>query len=617
MSLAPLILGVARAVRRGGGGAWRPAVAATNHLAWRTEQKQPSFSTKPEIAAEASLYETGDLNPRDFGYAHPRLAIEQDKTNDGRGRRVVVVGEESGGGGERVGGSSDIALGSTLLLARPLAFLDAPEEHQPRPEQIVDVIAMRRLWQTPAAAALQWEAAPPSFAASRGAPPPPPPRPPPPPLLELATLPRDFTQPAPLDDRAANQAEPDAAATSLVAINAFGDEYEDLPAATLRSKRNRPPAADTPSGIIASAAAAAGAPGATDPHHGGPRAVAGVWPAFALLNHSCAPNATHYVCGSTMVVRATADLGPGTEVQVSYLGREAFAPADDRRRALRERYGFRCECARCRAEDELPTEVKERASAARSAVVARLRPRFEAAVREGDGAEAAAVAGEVSALLRGLEEALEKAAAVGGGGSGGGDGDSGGGSAATAQAADGALAAQAVAYEAYELAYFASALAEASLGAGLEEQAEGQDEDDSDDEAPRSPPQLAHGETPEDRQRRARAWRGARQAATAALSRCVLVLDGVARGSEVHVLSAHALLRRAAMAAKAAAAKEKKKQQQEGGGGGKAQAAARMAEAAAAVVSAAHHARYGASNLPESVALGLLEASRELSDAYF
>jgi hypothetical protein len=585
MALVAPLLGVARAMR--GGRSWRAGVEAASRYRNTPDQPFSSSSSAAAIDAEAALYETGELNPRDFGYAHPRLTVEDDKTGDGRGRRVVVGAANGGNSNSAAADGEEVTVGSTLLLARPLAFLDAPEDHQPKPEQLVDQIAMRRLWQTPAAAALQWDHAPPSFAAkaaasggSKSTT-----RPPAPALTELAALPAFLTRPAPLDERLANEAEPDAAATSLVAVNAFGDESEDLGASTLRHHR-RPPAATTPAGIIAAAAAAAGAPGAGTDHQGGARAVAGVWPAFALLNHSCAPTATHYVCGSTMVVRSTADLSAGDEVTISYLGREAFAPAGERRAALRERYGFECACARCRAEDALPAEVKAAAAAARSAVVGKLRARFEAAVREGDGAEAADVAREVSALLKALEGALEGAlGARGGRGS---------------NSADNALAAQAVAYEAYELAYFASALAEASLGVGLADDEE--EEDGQQQQPPPPPPQLAHGETADERARRAQAWRGARRAATAALSRCVLVLDGVARGSEVHVLSAHALMRRAAAEAR---------RHKQGGGG------ERMAEAAAAIVSAAHQARYGASQLPERVALGLLEASRELSDAYF
>lgn len=39
---------------------------------------------------------------------------------------------------------------------------------------------------------------------------------------------------------------------------------------------------------------------------------------------------------------------PGQELTVSYLGREDFAPAGARRAVLQERFGFDCDCQRCR-----------------------------------------------------------------------------------------------------------------------------------------------------------------------------------------------------------------------------------------------------------------------------
>jgi SET and MYND domain-containing protein len=65
-----------------------------------------------------------------------------------------------------------------------------------------------------------------------------------------------------------------------VRYNAFGDSFEDLAAAAVRS--------------------------APMPH-----SHVGCWPAFCLLNHSCIPNTVHYVVGQNMVVRATDDVPAG------------------------------------------------------------------------------------------------------------------------------------------------------------------------------------------------------------------------------------------------------------------------------------------------------------------
>jgi hypothetical protein len=76
-------------------------------------------------------------------------------------------------------------------------------------------------------------------------------------------------------------------ASQLVCFNAFGDAFEDLAAAAVR--------------------------GAHMPH-----SHVGLWPAFALFNHSCVPNTVHYVVGESMVVRATEDVpagGPGAVYQ--------------------------------------------------------------------------------------------------------------------------------------------------------------------------------------------------------------------------------------------------------------------------------------------------------------
>ncbi|KAG2484323.1 hypothetical protein HYH03_016865 [Edaphochlamys debaryana] len=79
----------------------------------------------------------------------------------------------------------------------------------------------------------------------------------------------------------------------------------------------------------------------------------GLWPAFSLLNHSCAPSGAYGLVGGAMVVRAAADLAEGEEVTVSYFGRRALAPLPLRRSYLAQHYGFDCACRRCRMEEAL------------------------------------------------------------------------------------------------------------------------------------------------------------------------------------------------------------------------------------------------------------------------
>jgi SET and MYND domain-containing protein len=55
--------------------------------------------------------------------------------------------------------------------------------------------------------------------------------------------------------------------------------------------------------------------------HERPQGFIGVWPDLALLRHSCAPNSSVVVVGKHLLLHATADLDPGTEVTFNKLGR--------------------------------------------------------------------------------------------------------------------------------------------------------------------------------------------------------------------------------------------------------------------------------------------------------
>ena len=79
----------------------------------------------------------------------------------------------------------------------------------------------------------------------------------------------------------------------------------------------------------------------------------GVFPAAALLNHSCEPNTYHDVVrapfGGALVVRALVDVGAGEPLTHAY-GALRSARASARRRALRP-WCFSCSCARCERDD--------------------------------------------------------------------------------------------------------------------------------------------------------------------------------------------------------------------------------------------------------------------------
>lgn len=77
-----------------------------------------------------------------------------------------------------------------------------------------------------------------------------------------------------------------------------------------------------------------------------PRKAVGVFPAVAMLNHSCQPNASSYNEGTTMIVQACVPITKGQEITHSYLSRPQ-SPVQQRQSWLRERFGFTCRCVAC------------------------------------------------------------------------------------------------------------------------------------------------------------------------------------------------------------------------------------------------------------------------------
>jgi SET and MYND domain-containing protein len=74
-----------------------------------------------------------------------------------------------------------------------------------------------------------------------------------------------------------------------------------------------------------------------------PESVTGLWPEFALLNHSCAPNTVAVVIGQYLLLRAVAPVLAGEELSCSYLGQRGLAPVALRRAYLQGVYGFHCQ----------------------------------------------------------------------------------------------------------------------------------------------------------------------------------------------------------------------------------------------------------------------------------
>jgi len=183
----------------------------------------------------------------------------------------------------------------------------------------------------------------------------------------------------------------------LVLHNAFGDGFDDLVAVAVRKAA----AAATASSTAGSTAAPEPAPSSQATSH------VGLWPHFSLLNHSCLPNAVHYVVGSTMVVRAVHPIAPGDEVLVSYLGREDFAPAQSRQQVLQQRFGFHCTCPRCSLESLLPPSTTSTLAELYSDVQHRLAPQFNEAVMVKDMAGVEQVGQQLASWSERLFPTLE------------------------------------------------------------------------------------------------------------------------------------------------------------------------------------------------------------------
>lgn len=74
----------------------------------------------------------------------------------------------------------------------------------------------------------------------------------------------------------------------------------------------------------------------------------GVWPEFALVNHSCAPNTVPPVLvKDRLLLRTALPVPTGEELTTSYLGLAGGMPLQQRRQLL-QHYGFTCNCQRCK-----------------------------------------------------------------------------------------------------------------------------------------------------------------------------------------------------------------------------------------------------------------------------
>ena len=102
---------------------------------------------------------------------------------------------------------------------------------------------------------------------------------------------------------------------------------------------------------------------AADLHHGvePPEKKVACYAAACRFNHSCTPNA-HIAWNGGLrkqTIHVLRDIATGEELSVSYLA-ELATPSADRRRKLRECFGFECECAACARVDDARWASDER-----------------------------------------------------------------------------------------------------------------------------------------------------------------------------------------------------------------------------------------------------------------
>ncbi|KDO28341.1 hypothetical protein SPRG_06580 [Saprolegnia parasitica CBS 223.65] len=119
----------------------------------------------------------------------------------------------------------------------------------------------------------------------------------------------------------------------------------------------------------------------------------GLFPAMAMCNHSCAPNASVHFTGRTLRLVTTRAVAQGDEIAISYGPHRAKMPTTQRQRILNEQYGFACHCAACRATSSAEANETTRFLAASKRAADAIHDRLAR------GDDAAALHTEIDALV--------------------------------------------------------------------------------------------------------------------------------------------------------------------------------------------------------------------------
>jgi hypothetical protein len=106
----------------------------------------------------------------------------------------------------------------------------------------------------------------------------------------------------------------------------------------------------------------------------------GIWPLASYINHSCHSNARRAFIGDLMVVRATRDLPPDTEIHFWY--HAPIAEENDARQKKFEQWGFRCDCAMCQDDQITKRNVLNSRKQQRAKVLRHFKAGLKANLRE-------------------------------------------------------------------------------------------------------------------------------------------------------------------------------------------------------------------------------------------
>jgi hypothetical protein len=217
-----------------------------------------------------------------------------------------ITVRDQGDKGRGLVASADIPLGTLLLISRPAAVITGPPGAHLNSEDLVRAIAEspRR---TKSALSLLFDGRTRHKAQTM-------------PFLEQISQLDTNQEPA-----------TDLDLPALIRFNAYGEPYGDPSAWTLRGQGKEF------------------------------SSFLGLWPAFALLNHSCKPSASTMVLKSKdelmMLVRASREIKQGEEISIAY--GDVCKPLEERQSHLSFLYGFKCRCARCQREEEIAQSEPE------------------------------------------------------------------------------------------------------------------------------------------------------------------------------------------------------------------------------------------------------------------